>query len=313
MNNIVQKSRHFTMQELATGIYAAIATDGAWAICNAGIIDLGHETVIFDTFVNQIPARELKEVAQEVTPGAIRYVVNSHWHGDHVRGNQVFDGSKIVATSKTREVMLQRKRAIESDPESIRRDAQTELEAVLSNPMDPDAKLQEGYMRGILDGLPSLSYVLPEITFESELTIHGSKRNVEVITYGGGHTLSDAFLHVPEDRVLFLGDLLFINSHPYLLDGEPDELLRILDRVEQLDAKILVPGHGRVGSPDDIRSFRDYLVDLEKSVDHELASGASPDAIPRMDRLSKYQEWKWRNFCKENFDFLFERKSRKNK
>lgn len=134
MNSGVLGSRHFTLRELGSGIFAAIANDGGWAVCNAGIIDLGDRTLVFDTFVNQRAATDLKNAAEHLTGRTVGYVINSHWHGDHVNGNQVFTGAEIVATGKTREVMTQIKKRYETDAETIRREVEKELESMLANP-----------------------------------------------------------------------------------------------------------------------------------------------------------------------------------
>jgi len=68
---------------------------------NAGIIDLGNSTLIFDTFNTQQAAEDLKVAAEELTGHSVQYVVNSHWHGDHVRGNQAFSSSIIISSTKT--------------------------------------------------------------------------------------------------------------------------------------------------------------------------------------------------------------------
>ena len=99
-----------------------------------------------------------------------------------------------------------------------------------------------------MQALPVLEIIPPHLTFDDRLTISGTKRHVELLTYGGGHTPSDAMLYLPEDRVLFTGDLLCVQAHPMLTQGDPHEWLRILDRIEQLDFEIAVPGHGPVGT-----------------------------------------------------------------
>jgi glyoxylase-like metal-dependent hydrolase (beta-lactamase superfamily II) len=299
------ESRHFTLHELSLGTYAAVASDGGWAICNSGIVDLGDLTVVFDTFVNQDAAAELRQAAVRLTGQPPSVVVNSHWHSDHVKGNQAFKGSMIVSTGKTREMMAKMKdrwmdkekmtKEIESDPS---------FEAL---PIDPDRVRKQGYREGHLAGLPTLDYTLPEVTFGDRLVLHGRRRSAELLTYGGGHTVSDAFLYLPEQGVVFLGDLLFVDSHPYLGDGDPENLLRILDRLEQLDAISLVPGHGPVGTPKDLEPLRDYVHSLERSVEAIRAAGGTLSHTLQVPIPSRFRGWKWRGFYAENLDFLFQR------
>ena len=299
-------SRHFTIQELGDGIYAAIANDGGWAICNAGAVDVGEEVIVFDTFVNQHVAAEFKDAIARLLKKPINHVVNSHYHSDHVKGNQVFDGAKIVSTAKTREVMIMAKRRYETELDSIRKEVQQDLESFLAHPEDPEAFLFEGYDRGHLDGLPTLRYTLPDVTFEDRMVLHGAKRTAEVITYGGGHTVSDALLYLPDDGMAFLGDLLFVECHPYIADGNPAELFRIFDKVKALDAKVLVPGHGPVGSPDDIDANREYVESLQRTVEEARGSGGGPAQAVEKPVGPAFEKWKWRAFRKDNIEFLFQ-------
>lgn len=301
----VPPSRHFTLQKLKDGVYAAIARDGGWAICNAGAIDLGDQVLVFDTFVNQHAAAEFKDDIARLIGKPVTHVVNSHYHSDHVKGNQVFGGAKIVSTAKTKDVMTKVKKRYDNDRESVRKDVQQDLESHLAHPEDSDTVLFEGYDRGHLDGLPTLRYTLPDVTFDDRMTVNGTKRTVEVITYGGGHTVSDALLHLPEEGIAFMGDLLFVKCHLYIADGNPLELLRILDRVKELDAKVLVPGHGPVGSPMDLDVNREYVEALQDIVRDARASGGGLAQVFGEPVGKAYETWKWRAFRKENLEFLF--------
>ena len=289
---------------MGDGIYAAIASDGGWAICNAGAIDLGDRVLVFDTFVNQHVAEEFKETIRRLIGKPISYVVNSHYHSDHVKGNQVFDGASIVATTKTLEVMTAAKKRYDTDSESIRKDVQQDLDSHLARPEDPDTALFEGYDRGHLDGLPTLKYTLPDVTFDDRMTFRGPKRTAEAITYGGGHTVSDSFLYLPEDRLAFMGDLLFVDCHPYIADGNPRELFRIFDRVEALDARVLVPGHGPVGSAKDIGENRSYVEELQRTAREVRDSGGGLDQAVARPVGSPFEKWKWRAFRRDNLEFL---------
>jgi cyclase len=86
----VFRSQHFRLERLADGIYAAIHIDGGWAQSNAGIIDLGDRTLIFDTFINPEAATDLRAAAEELTGRSTVVVINSHSHNDHIWGNQIF-------------------------------------------------------------------------------------------------------------------------------------------------------------------------------------------------------------------------------
>jgi glyoxylase-like metal-dependent hydrolase (beta-lactamase superfamily II) len=299
-------SRHFTLHELSEGVYAGIANDGAWAICNAGIVNLGDRVIVFDTFVNQQAASDLKAAAEQLAGRHVDLVVNSHYHSDHVKGNQAFAGATVVSTSKTRDRMIQSKRRYETELENIRKDVQADLEKWVATPDDPDSVLFEGYDRGHLEGLPTLRYTLPNATFDSVMAFHGTKRRAEAVTFGGGHTISDALLYLPDDRIAFLGDLLFVQCHPYLGDGDLGALFRTLDKVEALEAKVLVPGHGPLGTPRDVGLMRQYVDDLQKVAEEVWSVGGGLTGAINKPIGPAYENWKWRAFRKDNLEFLLQ-------
>src|SRR5262245_11988679 len=100
-------AKHFSLQQLAPGVWAAIQNDkGGHAISNAGIIDLGNKTLVFDAFMNPDAATELKQTAEQLTKHPVSFVINSHYHDDHIRGNQVFvPGASIISTEWTKDEM----------------------------------------------------------------------------------------------------------------------------------------------------------------------------------------------------------------
>src|SRR5437764_11008414 len=96
---------NFIIQQLAPGVWAAIQNDQfGKAICNAGIVDMGDKTLIFDPFMTPEAARELRETAERLTGRPVSIVIDSHYHNDHVRGNQEFKPeATIISSSWTRE------------------------------------------------------------------------------------------------------------------------------------------------------------------------------------------------------------------
>ncbi len=111
------KSKHFQIERLTNGVYAAIASEQGYASCNAGIVDIGDRTIIFDTFLTPEAARDLLKIAERLTSNRITHVINSHEHNDHIRGNQVFSSDiDIVSTAVTREAIAR------NEPQNIKRE-----------------------------------------------------------------------------------------------------------------------------------------------------------------------------------------------
>jgi len=252
---------------------------------------------------------DLRAAAEYLTGSRVEYVINSHYHNDHIRGNQVFAHAKIVATSKTREwIATKGQEDIRLDSE----DAPKELQAL---EMGQDAAMQHeiatwtGYYRGIMESLPTLELKLANLTFDTSMVFHGTHRSAEAVTYGGGHTESDAILYLPDERIAFLGDLLFVKTHPWLARGDPAELVRILEKVETFGLKIVVPGHGPVGTAKDFAVMRQYVTDLERIAAEVVKAGGSEEEAAQREIPSPFETWRFRCFFEPNMRFLYQRLS----
>lgn len=270
------ESKHFKVEQLAEGVYAAVASEQGYAICNAGIIDIGDRTIIFDTFISPKAARDLLNVAEQLTSNKITHVVNSHEHNDHIRGNQVFDSDvDIISTELTREAITR------NEPEEINTEKETIPQAIidahnkLETEEDPkrrrDLTFLVNYLQAMNDSHSELKTRLPNITFSRKFTIHGTKRDTELIPLAG-HTLSDIILYLPEEKIAFLSDLLFVNSHAYLASGSPKQWKQSLTEIETLGAQVFVPGHGPVGRSSDLSLMSQYIQSLENIVAYMIKS-----------------------------------------
>ena len=306
-------SRHFQIEQLADGVYAAISIDGTGSMSNAGIVDLGDTTLIFDTFATPQAAQDLRNAAGQLTGHPIRYVINSHKHGDHVWGNQVLrqDGC-IIATATTRADML--KHADENN-EAFQRDLENdirEMEAKHAKEEDENKRRSQANeiatRREILTALPAFKRVMPDLTFERQLTLYGSHRAVELLTYGGGHTASDAFLYLPDDRILFMGDLLFVRTHPWMGDGNPEEWRQILQRVEQLNFALAVPGHGPLGAREDMVLNRHYITSIVALAEKCMSKSETLEEATKAKMPAPFDSWEGSEVFDWNLEFLYSRK-----
>lgn len=306
----VLESRHFHLKELAAGVYAAIIVPGTGAWGNAGIVDLGGAALVFDTFLTPAPARELRAAAETLTGSPVRYVVNSHYHMDHTYGNAEFPGALVVATETTRDLIAERGGELlenaRAHPEFLE-----EFEAAMRAEPDParrsDKALELGEWRALDAAVAELSLRLPDVTFGGRMVFHGSRRSAELLTYGGGHTPSDAFLYLPAERIAFMGDLVPVATHPSFF-GDADEWLRILERVEQLDIQTLVPGHGAIGSLADCVATRQYISDLQMLAEDVAGrAGGSEDDAAALPTPFAYTDWAAPSVFPENMRFLYRR------
>lgn len=229
---------HFRLEQVADDAWAAIAAPDAGAAANAGFIRVGDATIVFDTFVSIAAGEQLRIAAEVVAP--VAYAINSHWHGDHVNGNKRFDDVRIVATERTLELLEERGRA--------------HIDAFRDDPEQRAQARAGGGTRAIMEReLDTFEVVLPTDVFLERLELEGAV----IETLGGGHTESDAFLWF-EDTV-FTGDLVVVDSHPWVGHGDVEHWLEILDAFEARNPRVIVPGHGPIGSVEDIRPLRRYL------------------------------------------------------
>ena len=237
------KSEHFTYHELADGVWAAIVITTGLAASNSGIVDLGDRTLIFDTTLSPATAIELRKVAESLTGRSVATVFNSHWHQDHVFGNAAFaPETEIYATTRTSEIIAEKIPTIMVEfrkhwPKQLKEWAES---AKVAKNEAERLDYEDGvrFAQSIIDTFPQLELRLPDHTFTDRIEFKGSKRNVELITFGGGHTDSDAFLHLPTEKIIFTGDLLVVKNHPDLTSGHPREWLNILARIKTLNLHV---------------------------------------------------------------------------
>src|SRR5262249_29022126 len=124
-----------------------------------------------------------------------------------------------------------------------------------------------------------------------QLVLYGSRCTAKVLTHGGGHTASDAFLFLPEERVAFLGDLLFSRSHPSIWPSDYRSWIRILEPIEALEPRIGVPGQGPLGTAEDVVTLHDYLLDLELLVTEAIERGDGEEALVQTLMPARYAGW----------------------
>ncbi len=307
-----KKSRstgNFTIQQLATGVWAAIHNDQyGKAICNAGIVDLGNKTLVFDPFMTPEAAEELKEVAQQLTGKPVTLVVNSHYHNDHIRGNQVFAPiATIISTDYTRNKIAEvepEEQAWEKKHAAGLLKATRQLYTSASGMEREELPLWIGYYEGMMESMDELKIVLPDIVFCDSLWILGSERDVKLMEFKNGHTGSDIVMCIPSERVAFAGDLLFVQRHPWLADGDPRCWQRSLQKLyEDRFIQTYVPGHGPVCGKAALKTLYDYLGDVQ-----ELADNATADSLKSSEIIQiipiQYRNWYFGRFYQPNMNFL---------
>jgi cyclase len=298
-------SAYFSLVKLSEGVYAAIAIPGKGAMSNSGFVDLGHEVIVFDTFTTPNAARDLRRVAEEITEKEIKYVFNSHYHGDHTFGNQVFEDSIIISTSITRDLHKEKNKIhdINKEKEEMSKYLnQLEIRVKTENDSILRASIvnQINEMEKVKEAIPELRTVLPNLTFEYKLVIHGEDRTVEFCCYGGGHTPSDAFLYLPKEKIAFMGDIVLENLHPPVFNSQM--FITNLTKVSKMDIERIVTGHGGIVTKNQIYVMLQYLNHLNATVTSSMENGEKLESTATPE---EYSTWMGIDGYKRNLNVIY--------
>jgi len=296
--------RHVAVEPVADGVWAALVAPGGGAHGNAALVDLGGSALVFDTHMTAAAARELREAAEELI-GPVEVVANSHWHADHVRGNATFEGVPIVSTALTRELVSSLGPARLEHHKEYAAEHLDEIRGWLAKATKEADVAELSAELAVLETLDEIELRAPDRTFEEETFDLGEgRRPVRMETRGGAHTLSDGFVVVNDGEVVLAGDLVVIGYHPNLTSGVPEHWPVVLDAVEALDPRHVVPGHGPVGTGADLGFVRTYLEDLM-----ELVERASDEGRPveELEVPEKYRDLGYPDQFAANAAFVAER------
>lgn len=303
------ESPHFRLETLAEGVYAALASDGGGGHANSAIVDLGDATVIFDTMVSPQAGRDLVRAAQLLTGRqAVDYAVNSHHHRDHVRGNVSLPPNTILLSNAiTRDMISTHGRLqLKLDMEHIKIKVQSTDRVLLErNGRLLDGELRDliavaSWQRAILETIHKVKLRLPDVVFRDRLTLHGNRRHVELISFQGGHSACDTLLLVPDARVAFLGDLLYVERHPNLSEVQVNRVGEVYAALQGIQAERLVPGHGPIGDHQDLQEATLYFETVSNMVKAQAAEGSPVEDLIARPRPEPFKTWRYGILMYEN-------------
>jgi len=235
------------LQDLGNGSWAYLLPDGSWGWSNSGFISDSGENLLVDTLFDLPLTAEMLKTLRGAIPGATRIgtIVNTHANGDHTFGNQLVEGARIIASRSVAEAM--------------EHDSPDRLLQVLANPDalgDGGRLMAELFRKFDFNGIE-----MPPATdlFEGEMELHVGTKRVRLVDVGPAHTSSDLLVHVPDDKLVYTGDIMFHRGHIVIWAGPITNWIRACDLMLSWDVETIVPGHGPIATRDDVREFRDYL------------------------------------------------------
>ena len=248
--------------EVSDGIYAYLQPDGSWYINNTGFLVGRQGVVSIDTCSTERRTRAYLDAIKAVTDKPVRTLVNTHHHGDHTYGNSLFSGATIIGHENCRAAL------IAAGPPG-------------------DTGIWEPVDWGAVTLAP------PTLTFTDRVRLWSDDCPLDVSYVGqAAHTTNDSLVWLPEQEVLFCGDLLFNGGTPFLLMGSVRGAIDVLTNVvARIPARTIVPGHG---APCDYRltgTVVGYLEFVLATAEKGIEAGLSPLELARQADLGEYAAW----------------------
>jgi len=250
-----------TAQEVAAGVFAYVQPDGSWWINNTGFVVGGDQVCAIDSSSTEQRTRGMLDAIRSMTALPVRTLLNTHHHGDHTNGNCLFGDAVVVGHANCRSNMAGQWIG--------------GLEAVFG-------EVEWG----------ELTVVPPSVTFDDRLTLHVGDVRLELIYVGTpAHTTGDVVAWLPDQGVLFSGDLVFNGGTPFVLMGSVAGSLEALVMLRSLGASTVVPGHGGVCGPEQFDVVEGYLRWLQEVARGAKAAGLTPLEAAKAIDLGEYAEW----------------------
>ncbi|MBS0263842.1 MAG: MBL fold metallo-hydrolase [Planctomycetes bacterium] len=253
-----------TVTEIAPGVWFRKSKwEPTFIGCNQGWVIFEDFVLVIDAnFPNQ--AEEIIPLIRKTTDKPIRYVFDTHYHGDHADGNPIFHriGATAIASENARDEFLTK-----------------------GQPSFEKLKNEKAAEYG------QLTYQLPSLYFPKKMVIEDAKQRVELIHFAHGHTKGDAVAWLPKHGILFTGDSCLNGPFNYTGDGNTESWIGALTEMRKLPVKTLCPGHGEVSDITLIDKQRRYFVELREYIANAIAKGTSLADIKKSIDFPWYKEW----------------------
>jgi glyoxylase-like metal-dependent hydrolase (beta-lactamase superfamily II) len=302
-------AKNFKVERLAEGVYAVIRQDAVGFMVDANNVFIVNDNDVVVVDANGAPGitREVVAALRNITKKPVRYVINTHWHDDHIRGNKLYRDAfprvEFIGHATMREYLqgqgaINRKNFLTGAPQFLQMLKQSlatgksltggTLSAEERASMASDTSLA-GYV--LRDGA-SAETVLPTIAVEDRLTLHRGKRVIDIRHLGNGHTAADLVVHLPNEGVVITGDLVVF---PVPLVGNPQSHIAdwsgTLVKVIALNARTIVPGHGPVLHDDSyLKTLSAMFASITKQVKEAVARGDTLAQVRKSVNLSDFKQ-----------------------
>lgn len=246
------------LRKIADNVYAYADIKGGSPAnsfgANAGIVVGKDNILVIDTLISAKEAKRFIKDIRAISDKPIKYVVNTHSHLDHTFGNSEFEKLGAVIISHA----------------NCKKNMEKNAEGTLKN--IKAFGLTEKDMEGT-----KIAY--PALTFQDRIEIDLGGQKVELSYAGASHTDDSILVYVHDKQVLFTGDILFTEYHPFIADGSVGEWINVLDYIRTLDFKKVIPGHGPISGRHDLLEMKEYLVSFDKKATELSSKSKDADKI----------------------------------
>ncbi len=285
------ESEYFDLYKLSESAYAAISKENSGMGGNAGFIDIEDYLIIIDTTVNVDAAKDLKEAAIQFTQKEPNFIVITHYHTDHLIGASLFGKSTQIMTSDRtlKNIQTEGRKRIEE----IKNMDLTEMEESLKTETDEWKKKDIENDLKFLRTVQSEGFSLrePKLTFKEGCVIYGKGESVQMRAFRKAHTDGDVIIYIPEEKVLFAGDLLFAREDPWLGSGDPEGWISVNEELMTLDFKVVVPGHGKLATKEEFSLENKYIREILGLAKKYVDAGKDITQIKREDFSKELQSF----------------------
>jgi len=255
-----------TTREIVPGVWFREGDLQNLGHCNNIIIEMKDYLIVVDA---NFPsgARAALADAKKVSTKPVKYVFDTHHHGDHAYGNSVWTEAGAV-TLAYKGVAEEMKRNEPAAWESAAKTRQDVRELNRSGPEPPRQSFDKP------------KFVLKDAT-----------RSVEFHFFGWAHTRGDGFVYLPKEQILCTGDAVANGPHNYTGDANIANWPKVIRKAQKLKVKTVLPGHGLPGGPDVLEGQAQYMIALYNAVKAAIAQGRKPDDLQTVDVPENVKKW----------------------
>lgn len=265
------------LHELGDGLFAYLQPDGGWGWSNAGLITAGGTSLLVDTLYGRNLTLEMLDAMAAVTADhPIDAAMNTHANPDHCFGNELLPTTTEIYASK---VTAEEMGAV--SPEM--------LVAIKAAELPDEMRAFVDHVFGPFD-FEGITVRAPSRTFEGRLELTIGDRAVSLIELGPAHTGGDTIVHVPDASTVFTGDLLFIEGTPVVW-ADYDNWIVACDRILELGADVLIPGHGPVTDASGVYDVQRYLRYVREEARLRFEAGMDAEAAADDISIADFADW----------------------